>query len=147
MRIKGTELEKYAKSKGRGRKAVGRGAEGKGRSHGNSSRSFDETPVNVGGRAKPSKWRQQSSQFRDAIRQVKYSSQATVVSHCKPMFFFFQGSSKIRTMNTVNSRRDLILGNAGSYVFLGHCRVEVLHALFSAWRRYHICHGQSGKMP
>lgn len=70
MRTKGTELEKYVKNQGRGRKRSAKGTGGKGRTHTTSSRHLDETPVRAAGGAKSSKWRQQSSQFREAIRQV-----------------------------------------------------------------------------
>lgn len=70
MRTKGTELEKYVKRQGRGIKVSGKGAGGKNKTRTMSSREFDETPVRARGGAKPSKWRQQSSQFREAIRQV-----------------------------------------------------------------------------
>lgn len=75
MRLKGTELEKFTKEKGRaggGGRLGGRGGGGKGRGGRGLPRGFDDTPV--GGAAargaKSSKWRQQSKQFRDALRQV-----------------------------------------------------------------------------
>lgn len=72
MRVKGTELEKY--TKGNGRIGGGRGR-GKGRAHA-PSLGFDDTPVpGRGGGSKASKWRQQSSQFREAIRQVRIASE------------------------------------------------------------------------
>ncbi|CAB1119581.1 unnamed protein product [Ectocarpus sp. CCAP 1310/34] len=70
MRLKGTELEKFAKEKGR---AGGRGGEGRGRGGRGPPRGYDDTPV--GGAAargaRSSKWRQQSKQFRDALRQAR----------------------------------------------------------------------------
>lgn len=71
MRIKGTELEKFAKSKGRASGGgTGRGTGANGRGGKTRPRGFDDTPVGGAGGAKASKWRQQSKQFRDALRQV-----------------------------------------------------------------------------
>ncbi len=73
MRLKGTELEKFAKSKGRARGGGGNGRGGGGKAR---PRGFDDmntiTPVGGAGGAKSSKWRQQSKQFRDALRQVRF---------------------------------------------------------------------------
>lgn len=69
MRVKGTELEKYAKRNAVANGGRGRGRKGKGEGK-PPPRGFDDTPVGGGARAPASKWRQQSSQFRDAIRQV-----------------------------------------------------------------------------
>ncbi|CAM9373377.1 unnamed protein product [Ectocarpus fasciculatus] len=84
MRLKGTELEKFAKEKGRagggGRQGGrgGRGGGGRGRGGKGPPRGFDDTPV--GGAAsrgaKSSKWRQQSKQFRDALRQARVVTDA-----------------------------------------------------------------------
>ncbi|CAM9121210.1 unnamed protein product [Ectocarpus sp. 6 AP-2014] len=75
MRLKGTELEKFAKEKGR---AGGRGGGGRGRGGRGPPRGFDDTPV--GGAAargaRSSKWRQQSKQFRDALRQARVVADA-----------------------------------------------------------------------
>ncbi|CAM9480899.1 unnamed protein product [Scytosiphon promiscuus] len=82
MRIKGTELEKFAKTKGRlgagGSRNGGRGARGHGGQVPPPPRRFDDTPVGGGGGggAKSSKWRQQSKQFRDALRQARVVTEA-----------------------------------------------------------------------
>lgn len=72
MRIKGTDLEKFAKSKGRASGGGNRGRGAGNRRGGKAAqpRGFDDTPVGGAGGAKASKWRQQSKQFRDALRQV-----------------------------------------------------------------------------
>lgn len=82
MRTKGTELEKFAKKQGR-TGGGGRGGTSRGGGGGQAApRGFDDTPVGRGGRAggkKSSKWRQQSKQFRDALRQVRSCSSIAVV--------------------------------------------------------------------
>eukprot|EP00752_Nemacystus_decipiens_P005611 g5077.t3 len=73
MRIKGTELEKFAKSKSKGSSG---GAGGNGRGGKTRPRGFDDTPVGGVRGAKSSKWRQQSKQFRDALRQARVVTDA-----------------------------------------------------------------------
>lgn len=77
MRIKGTELEKFARNKSKG---VNRG---KNRPQA-TRRGFDDTPVGGSGMTsgKTSKWRQQSSLFREAIRQVKYALYLDISDPC-----------------------------------------------------------------
>lgn len=72
MRIRGTELEKFAASKARSRKdMVRKGAARSARGSG-AGRAHKADSIPVGGTAatKSSKWRAQSSQLREAIRQV-----------------------------------------------------------------------------
>lgn len=92
MRIKGTELEKFAKTKGRlgagGSRNGGRGAGGHRGGKAATARGFDDTPVGGGGGggAKSSKWRQQSKQFRDALRQVCLSLLFFRHHFCSPWY-------------------------------------------------------------
>lgn len=78
MRIRGTELEKFlitTKGTKSWKRAAGVEAKtaftGRGRVSKKGPRNVDEIRVGQAGGAKPSKWRVQSTQFREAIRQVR----------------------------------------------------------------------------